>query len=406
MYDVIVVGARCAGSPLAMLLARKGYKVLVVDRAAFPSDTVSTHHIHQPGVARLKRWGLLERIKASNCPPTTRMKFDIGPFALVGAPPEIDGNREAYAPRRRVLDKILADAAAEAGAEVRLKFTVTELITENGQVAGIRGRDENGAAVTEKAKIVIGADGARSFVAKNVEAPVYLDRGMLSCNYYSYWSGIPLEGTELYARHRRMFVVDATNDDLTMIVAVLPKEEFNRLRRNPEAEFLREVERHVPKLAERIRSGRREEPFAGTGFIPNYLRRAYGAGWALVGDAGYHKDPITAQGITDAFRDAENLAEAIDEGFSGSRQLEEALADYERKRNEAVLPMFEMTCDLARLEPPPPEMQRLFAALRGNQRQIDRFFGVTAGTVAVTDFYAPVNIQQILSESVPERLAA
>ena len=110
MYDAIIVGARCAGSPLAMLLARKGYRVLLLDKASFPSDTISTHHIHQPGVAHLKRWGLLDKLRASNCPPTKQIKFDVGPFALVGAPPPADGNYEAFAPRRRVLDKILVDS--------------------------------------------------------------------------------------------------------------------------------------------------------------------------------------------------------------------------------------------------------------------------------------------------------
>src|SRR5918992_1590041 len=130
MYDAIIVGARCAGSPLAMLLARKGYRVLLLDKAAFPSDTVSTHHIHQPGVARLKRWGLLERLRATNCPPTTEIIFDGGPFAVRGAPPPAEGVAEAYAPRRTVLDSLLVAAAAEAGAEVREGFTVHELIWE------------------------------------------------------------------------------------------------------------------------------------------------------------------------------------------------------------------------------------------------------------------------------------
>jgi 2-polyprenyl-6-methoxyphenol hydroxylase-like FAD-dependent oxidoreductase len=191
-----------------------------------------------------------------------------------------------------------------------------------------------------------------------------------------------------------------------MIVTEFPKEEFNQFRSNVEANFMRELEEHIPALAERIHNGKREEKFAGSGFLPNLFRKPYGAGWALVGDAGYHKDPITAQGINDALRDAEHLAEAIDSGFSGKEQLENALAGYERKRNEAVMPIFEMTCDLARLQPPTPQMQQLFWALRGNQYQIDRFLGVTAGTVSVTDFFSPENIGQIINESFPEAIAA
>src|SRR5436190_14545399 len=127
MYDVIVVGARCAGSPTAMLLARKGYRVLLVDKGTFPSDTMSSHLIWQPGVARLERWGLLDRVVASNCPPITTWAYDFGPFALHGTPPPADGVAMAYAPRRTVLDKLLVDAAVEAGAELREAFAVQEV---------------------------------------------------------------------------------------------------------------------------------------------------------------------------------------------------------------------------------------------------------------------------------------
>ena len=137
-YDAIVVGARGAGSPTAMLHARKGYHVLVVDRAAFPSDTLSTHILHPPGVAALQRWGLLDRLVATGCPPIDTYSFDFGPFTIAGAP----GTAEApvaYCPRRTVLDKLLVDGAAEAGTEVREEFTVDDLVVDDGQVVGIRG---------------------------------------------------------------------------------------------------------------------------------------------------------------------------------------------------------------------------------------------------------------------------
>ena len=160
MYDAVVVGARCAGATVAMLLARKGYKVLLLDRSTFPSDlTFSTHYIHQSGIACLKRWGLLDRVVASNCPPITSFHFDFGNFALSGSPPPADGVKEAYAPRRKVLDAILVDGAVAAGAELRTGFSVDELVFENGRVCGIHGREKTGAAVVEKARIVIGADG-------------------------------------------------------------------------------------------------------------------------------------------------------------------------------------------------------------------------------------------------------
>src|ERR1700704_6032231 len=166
-YDAIVVGARCAGSPTAMLLARKGYKVLVVDRATFPSDTLSTHIVHPPGVAALKRWGLLDRLAATGCPPIDTFTFDFGPFTLSGAP-GTDDSPIAYCPRRTVLDKLLVDAASEAGAEVREEFTVQDVLTENGRVVGVRGHSKGGDSVTERAQVVIGADGRNSLVARAV----------------------------------------------------------------------------------------------------------------------------------------------------------------------------------------------------------------------------------------------
>lgn len=399
MYDAIIVGARCAGSPLAMLLARKNYRVLLLDKAAFPSDTISTHHIHQPGVAHLKRWGLIDKIRESNCPATTRIKFDVGPFAITGTPPAADGNTEAYAPRRRVLDKILVDAAVSAGAELREKFSVDELITDGTSVTGIRGHDHTGSTVVERARIVIGADGARSAVAQAVQAPVYFDRGMLTCNYYSYWSGVAHEGVELYPRPGQTIVVDKTNDGLTMICTVWPKAEFDRVRSNVEAAFMYALEENAPALAERVRNGKREERFAGTGFLPNFFRKPYGAGWALVGDAGYVKDPILAQGITDSFTHAEMLATALDDGFSGRRELAGALADYERSRNEKVMPMFEHNCQLASLQPPPPELLSLFSALRNNQVETDRFLGTVAGTVSLKEFFCIENMTRVIERS-------
>ncbi len=396
MYDAIVVGARCAGSPTAMLLARKGYRVLLVDKASFPSDIMSTHYIHQPGVARLKRWGLLGQIVASNCPPIAKTTFGLGPFALIGSPLPADGIAEAYVPRRTVLDKILVDAAVEAGVELREGFCVQEVLLNGDRVTGIRGHASGVATIKEEARIVIGADGLRSLVARTVQSPMYHTKPTLTCAYYAYWSGVPMEGVEFYPRDHRLIVAFPTNDDEVVVFIEWPIQEFHAFRADIEENFLKTVDL-VPSLAERIRHGRREERFVGTANLPNFFRKPHGPGWALVGDAGYHKDPYTGYGITDAFRDAELLAEAIDVGFSGRGALEEALADYERQRNEVALPMYELICQLASLEPPPPEMQQLFGALCGNQIETNRFFGTIAGTVPIPEFFSPQNIQRITS---------
>jgi flavin-dependent dehydrogenase len=394
-YDAIVIGARCAGSPTAMLLARKGYRVLLLDRDSFPSDHMSTHWMHQPGVARLARWGLRERLVATGCPPITSISMDLGPFALRGTPPPAGDIAEAYCPRRTVLDKLLVDAAVEAGAELREAFSVQDLVWEGDRVSGITGRSAAGTTVTERARIVIGADGIHSLVARQVDAATYHTKPTFACAYYSYWSGVPLDGVEFYPREHRGFGALPTHDGLTCIIVGWPHEEFHAYRADLERNYLKTLEL-APAFAERVRQGRREERFTGTAELLNFFRRPHGPGWALVGDAGYHKDPITAQGISDAFRDAELVAEAVDAGLSGRRPIEEAMTEYEQRRNEAALPVYEFTCQLATLEPPPPEMQRLFAALRGNQADTDRFMGLIAGTTPVPDFFAPENVGRII----------
>jgi len=397
-YDIIVVGARCAGSPLAMLLARKGYRVLLVDKTSFPSDTISTHYIQQPGVAKLKSWKLLDRVRSSNCPPILKCTLDIGPFTLSGSPTPADGVAEAYCTRRIVLDKILADAAVESGAEFREGFLVQELLTDGDRVDGIRGRDRGESNVTENARIVVGADGMRSMVASTVRASEYNTKPALACYYYTYWSGLRWDAIDLSIRDGRYVGGFPTNDGLTCIFAGWKNSEFPVYRAAVEANYLSTLDA-VPGLTDRLLDGKREHRFMGTADLPNFFRKP-GPGGALVGDAGYHKDPFTGQGIADAFCDAERLAEAIDAGLSGSRPLEDALHGYELQRNAAVSPMYEYTCHLATLDPPSPDEQKLFAALRGNQPETDRLFGaILAGTVPLDEFFAPDNIRRVVASA-------
>ena len=398
-YDAIVVGARCAGAPTAMLLARKGYRVLVVDRASFPSDTLSTHVIHAPGIAALKRWGLLDSIIASGCPGFEKYTFDFGPFAISGTPRPDDGVSAGYAPRRTVLDKILVDAAASAGAEVREQFTVDEVIVEDGVVVGIRGRGHDGSAVVERARVVIGADGRSSHIAKAVRPEQYNDKPMLQWSYYTYWSGLPTDGFETTIRPDRGWGAVPTNDGLTMLVVGWPYAESKAYKADVEANYLKTLEL-APEFAERVRAATREERFFG-GSVPNFFRKPYGAGWALVGDAGYNKDPITAQGISDAFHDAELCATAVDESFSGRRSFAEAMATYHQTRDTKAMPIYEFTTQLATLEAPPPEMQQLLGAVYGNQDAMDAFVSVTAGTVSPIEFFDPEHIGRIMTAANP-----
>jgi len=394
-YDAIVVGARCAGSPTAMLLARKGYKVLVVDRARFPSDTVSTHIVHPPGVAALRRWGLLDRVVATGCPPIDTYAVDFGPFTISGAP-GTEKAPVAYGPRRTVLDKLLVDAASEAGAEVREGFTVDEVVLGDGRVTGVRGHGRDGGTVTEHARVVVGADGRHSLVARAVKPERYNEKPPLLCGYYTYWSGLPMDGRfETYVRPERGFAAWPTNDDLTVVIGGWPYAELEANRGDVEGNYLKMLEL-APEFAERVHAATREARFVGTA-VPNWFRKPYGPGWALVGDAGYNKDFITGHGIHDAFRDAELCAAALDETFSDARSFEVAMAEYQSRRDQQVLPMYELTTQLATLEPPPPEFQHLLAAIHGNQDAMDGFARVLAGVTSPAEFFSEENAGRILA---------
>ena len=380
-YDAIVVGARCAGSPTAMLLARRGYRVLVVDRATFPSDTLSTHMIHGPGIAALGRWGLLDQVVATGCPPIETYSFDFGPFTIAGHPRAGGGIATAYAPRRTVLDKILVDAAGRAGAEVREGFTVDDVVVEDGSVVGIRGRGPGGGTVTERARVVIGADGRNSHVANIVQPEHYHDKPMLQSSYYTYWSGLPVDGFEIVVRPDRGWGALPTNDGLTLLVVGWPHAESTAYKADVEANYLKTLEL-APEIADRVRAATREARFAG-GAVPNFFRKPFGPGWALVGDAGYTKDPITAQGISDAFRDAELCSTALDETFNGGRPFDDAMSAYQQARDAAVLPIYEFTTQLATLQAPPLEMQQLLGAVHGNQDVAGWIVGLVVGLASV-----------------------
>ena len=395
-YDVIVIGARVAGAPTAMLLANLGYRVLLVDRATFPSDTVSTHLIHPPGMAALERWGLEASIIATGCPPVTTYRLDLGPFAIAGTPRGLPTAPRSYAPRRFAIDAILVEAAAAAGAEVRAGFTVDGLVVDDGVVRGIRGRS-GGSPVTERATVVIGADGVRSFVAEAVGATVYHEAPTLSVLYYAYWSGLPFTGDfNLYARGQRGIGVITTADELNVVVAAWPMAEFEANRHDLAGNY-RKTFATDPELDALLDAGRMESRILGA-TMPNKYRQSFGPGWALVGDAGYVKDATTAQGMSDAFVDAESLAAALDDVLSGRRAFDAALADHQRARDDRTRPMFDFTGQLAGFDPPSEEDAALFAAIAADAGASDDFASVLAGTMRVEEFFDPANLGRLLGE--------
>jgi len=397
MYDAIVVGARCAGSPTAMLLAREGYRVLLVDRARFPSDTISTLVVWPHGAEILDRWGLLDGLVATGCPPVARsMIFDVGPFALQGGVTDANGGRGGLCPRRTVLDKLLADAAVESGAELREELTVEGLLWEGDRVVGLKGRSRRGGPFEERARVVIGADGVHSLVAKAVGALEYDVKPPLGTFYYSYYSGFEADDIEQYVRDYQGTACYPTHDGLTLIAAVWPSERFQEVRSDIEG-HVRKVHETTPSVAERLQRARREERWVGTAGVPNFFRKPYGPGWALVGDAGYAKDPITAQGISDAFIDAESLSEALDTVLSGARPFEPALTEHHARRDRRVKPMYDFTCEMATLAPPPPPMRRLFAALRDDREATNRFYSAITGSLPLPSFMNPEDIGRIVA---------
>jgi len=294
-----------------------------------------------------------------------------------------------------VLDKILVDAADRAGVEIREGFAVDEILFDDGVVSGIRGHDGHGRSVVERARVVIGADGRNSHIARAVRPPQYNEKPMLQWSYYTYWSGLPVEGMETVIRPDRGWGAIPTNDDLTLIVLGWSYAEASAYKSDVEANYLKTLEL-APDFAERVRAATRVERFAG-GAVANFLRKPFGPGWALVGDAGYNKDPITAQGITDAFRDAELCSNALTDTFEGRQSFDGAMAAYQQARDAAVLPMYEFTTQMATLEPPPPELQQVLGAVHGNADAMDAFVSVVAGTMSPLEFFDPSHIGQIMA---------
>lgn len=395
MFDVITVGARCAGAATALLLARKGYKVLVVDRARFRSEIPRGHFIQREGPPLLQRWGVLSDIVKSGCPPVTKVTTDFGDFPLTGTNLMRDGIALGYGPRRRVLDALLIEAAILAGAEFRDRFLVDDYLLDGQAILGIRGRSyRSGVAISESARITIGADGKHSSVARAVSAGAYYEASAQTCWYFSYWSGVPVDGLEMYYRDRNALFVFPTNEGLTTIFVAWPISEFGHVRQNIEARFIKALGL-VPQLEARVRCGRREERFYGTADLPNFFRKPYGSGWALVGDAGHHKDPFLALGICDALRDAELLASAIDGGLSGSQLLSDSLAGYEQQRNAASMQLYQENLRLAQFKPIPEDILAIRAAVRGDQEATNRFYMARQGMIPPEEFFNPENLQRL-----------
>jgi 2-polyprenyl-6-methoxyphenol hydroxylase-like FAD-dependent oxidoreductase len=348
-YDAIVVGARVAGAATAMLLARAGLDVLVVDRAAAGSDTLSTHALMRTGVRQLTQWGLLPAVQAAGTPPVTRAVFDYGRDQHAVAIRESAGVSALYAPRRHVLDPILVDAAAAAGVTVRFGVSVAELRRDlTGRVCGVVARDRAGRQLVATAPVVIGADGLWSTVAEAVDAPVLATGRNASACWCTYVAGLPDEGYRWFYAPGAAAGYIPTNDGLTCVFAGGPADRFHVPPRDGRWDALLDAfTAAAPAAAEQLRAATPAEPVRGWPGVPSRRRRSHGPGWALVGDAGYYKDPLGIHGMSQALRDAELLAEAVVSAGDDPAALDTAMAGYEARRDALSAELFEATDALA-----------------------------------------------------------
>lgn len=366
-YDVVVVGARCAGAATAMLLARNGHRVLVVDRGRYGTDTLSTHALMRGGVVQLHRWGVLPAVIASGTTPVRQATFFYGDESTVVPIAARDGIDALYAPRRHVLDRLLVDAAAGAGADIVYGIRIMSLLrTDAGRVAGVVLEGRQGDVHHVAARVVVGADGLRSTVAHLVGALPYRQGRHASATMYGHWSGLQVEGYGWYFAPGLSAGAIPTNGGQVCVSVSLPAPVFAReFTGSPGRRFRELLSQVAPGLAGQIsRAGLSDRIHGFAGHV-GFFRQASGPGWALVGDAGYFKDPLTAHGLTDALRDAEFLSSALDAGS------DEALTRYQERRDTASLDLFEATDAIASFDWDLAEVRHLHEALaRAMSREV------------------------------------
>ena len=375
-HDVIVVGARAGGASTAMLLARAGLDVLVVDRSRYGADTLSTHALMRAGVVLLDRWGLLDRVIDAGTPAIRRTTFSFAEQDVAIAIDPGSGVDALYAPRRTVLDPILVDAARSAGAKVQFGTSVTGVTRDHtGRVDGVTARDGSGRAVLHSARWIVGADGVRSIVADAVGAPVERHGTGVTATVYGYWPEFDTDGYQWAFRSGEVAGVIPTNDGQANIFAVASP---SRVGRGGLPVLHEIVHTAAPALAERLRDAHAPRGVRTFGGLAGFVRVPYGPGWALVGDAGYWKDPISAHGLTDALRDAALLARAIAGTASGELREDDAFARYHQTRNRMSLQLFDVVDTIAKMRWTDAEIPHLLRQL-------------SASTVDEVDFASTVD---------------
>lgn len=369
-YDVVVVGGRVAGASTALLLARAGARVALLDRSRAGSDTVSTHGLMRAGVLQLRRWGLLDEVVAAGTPAIRSTVFHYAGRPGVTVSIRADAGVDAlYAPRRHLLDRLLVDAAARAGAEVLHETTVTALRHDvGGRVRGVHAVDRSGRTIHLAAPVTVGADGVRSTVATLTGASVVRKGRSCSAMCYRYYGALPAGGYEWAYGDGAAAGLIPTNDGETCVFVGTSPERLRELRRHgAEHAFASLLARAAPGLVDRVAAATPVGRMRGWAGVPGHVRRSWGPGWALVGDAGYFKDPITTHGMTDAMRDAELLAGAILQAGAGELPAAAAGARYHALRDRLSSRLFTVTEEVAAydwdLDSLPPLLRRVSSAM-------------------------------------------
>ncbi len=388
MWDAVVVGARCAGASTALLLARQGHRILLIDRATFPSDTMSTLLIHQPGISRLERWGLLDAVIESGCPRIEDVTYTLQDVTLHGKLAALGSVDYAYAPRRHILDQVLIAAAVSAGAEFAEKCSLSEILSDDdGRVRGIRFRTPGGAVATEESRLVIGAEGMRSKLAQLTGSLTTIADPRMTCIYYSGWTGLKI-GFEMREQPGRWLATIPTNDGITLILTYFPQQEFATVKDDPHAHHLAAIQASAPDVYDQLATSEQAVRLQGTGDQQNFFRHACGPGWALVGDAGHHEDSITARGITNAFIQAELLSTEVGGCLDSEQQLTAALSRFARQRDAALIDMYRSTLETAQLQASRSRVEML-RKISGIPELTQRYFALAAGIIPMDKFLTP-----------------
>lgn len=394
MYDVVVVGARCAGAATAMLLARYGHRVLMIDKASRDEEMKhSTHFVQALAVAKLRQWGLLPRLEAA-CPGFDHYDFDFGFARIQGTPPAVDGDPRAFGPRRFVLDPILVEAAEAAGVSYQPQTMLVDLLRDGERVCGAVVQDGGGQRRVLPARVVVGADGPASTVAKLVGAPHYHEAPAQQVTVWGYWSGMQSDCLRFYTRPGLGLYYGTTQVDQVLVGVNWAMPAYKALAVDAKVDYYARIAELDPELSERLHHATLTEPLR-KGSTRNFLRVPCGPGWALVGDAGHKKDPCTAQGISDAFIDADECAAVIDHGLRGEEDLAVGLAAWHAARDARLVPLHQMTIQMARFAAQDEHERALFQAISVQPEATTAFLGLLSGATRPEQFFAPDNLARI-----------